>query len=102
MICAICNGTGLMRVVRSAPNDLDGSTATRLCICGVIPAPAPTGHRGVAGNMPLEGRESILPDLSRYRLKARRARIKIKGAAADYGDAATAITIDFKTLHGIK
>ena len=99
MTCAICNGTGMMRVVRSGPNDTEGRVARRFCICGALPKP----QQGVSGNTPLEGRELTPPDLSRYRLKAGRFRMKIKRHKDyDYSDDAAAETIDFKALHGIR
>lgn len=89
-----------MTVKVSEPYDPVTRVEYRLCICGTMPRPTPGG---VTGNMRLVGRETPMPDLSRYRLKAGRWRPKTKPrVAVDQDNDGIVETVSFKSIHGIR
>lgn len=99
--CPICQGTGEVVVIVSEPYDPIVRREYRSCICGRARTQAQAARSGVTGNTPLVGREIKRPDLTRYRLRPGRVRLK-RSADWDYGDASKAETVDFFKLHGIK
>lgn len=96
MTCAVCNGTGYMVVVRSAPADGEIATGKRPCIMGCKPPAATPAIGGVANNAPLKGREVRLPHcrIGRVRLKG------MKPPTRDY-DGPPSETISKRDLFGI-